>query len=80
MAACAAPEEAQQTEMMDEAPDELVLGPADGHDLPPVDLERVQVGQMAPDFALESLAGPTVALSGYQGEKNVVLVFYRGHW
>ena len=64
---------------MDEM-DELVLGPVDGHDLPGVDLDRVQVGQMAPDFALESLAGPTVALSSFQGEKNVVLVFCRGHW
>ena len=57
-----------------------MLGPVDGHDLPPVDLDRVQVGAEAPDFTLASLAGPNVTLSDYRGEKNVVLVFYRGHW
>ena len=62
------------------AAEEVVLGPADGHDLPGVDLERVQPGQMAPDFSLVSLAGPPVTLSSFQGSKNVVLVFYRGHW
>ena len=58
----------------------VVLGPAEGHDLPGVDLDRVQVGHTAPDFSLVSLAGPPVTLSSFQGEKNVVLVFYRGHW
>jgi len=77
VAGCAAQE--MNEEAMDPI-DELVLGPADGLDLPGVDLERVQVGQMAPDFTLASLAGPLVTLSGFQGEKNVVLVFYRGHW
>ena len=65
------------------APDEpevVVLGPADGLDLPAADLERVQVGQLAPDFTLTSLAGPPVRLSSLRGDKNVVLVFYRGHW
>ena len=57
-----------------------VLGPVDGHDLPPTDLERVREGDEAPDFTLASLAGPDVTLSDYRGEKNVVLVFYRGHW
>jgi hypothetical protein len=57
-----------------------LLGPADGRDLPGVDLERVQVGQPAPDFTLASLAGPPVTLSSFRGAKNVVLVFYRGHW
>jgi outer membrane lipoprotein SlyB len=58
----------------------VTLGPVDGRDLPPVDLDRVQEGQMAPDFTRASLAGPTVTLSDFRGEKNVVLVFYRGHW
>jgi hypothetical protein len=57
-----------------------MLGPVDGHDMPPSDLDRVQVGAEAPDFTLASLAGPNVTLSDYRGEKNVVLVFYRGHW
>lgn len=65
---------------VEQEPEEVVLGPADGHDLPGVDLERVQVGDVAPDFTLASLAGPPVTLSDFRGEKNVVLVFYRGHW
>ena len=67
----------------DDAPPEaapLPLGPADGRDLPPTDLERVQAGDLAPDFSLASLAGPTVTLSDFRGAKNVILVFYRGWW
>ena len=45
-----------------------------------VDLERVAVGDEAPNFTLESFSGEPVELAGYRGEKNVVLVFYRGHW
>jgi len=75
---CAYDEE--QSEAMTEEPAVVVLGPADGLELPGVELERVQTGQMAPDFTLTSLAGAPVTLSGFQGTKNVVLVFYRGHW
>jgi len=60
--------------------DSVALGPADGRDLPGSDLDRVQAGQPAPDFTLASLAGPPVTLSSFRGMKNVVLVFYRGHW
>ena len=56
------------------------LGPADGHDLPRADLERVAVGEEAPNFTLRSFAGGPVELAGYRGAKYVVLVFYRGHW
>lgn len=56
------------------------LGPVDGFDLAPTDLERVAIGAMAPDFSLESMNNDTLTLSDYRGEKNVVLVFYRGHW
>ena len=56
------------------------LGPSDGAGLPPGDLERVAVGGQAPDFTLESSAGERVTLSDHRGKKNVVLVFYRGHW
>ncbi len=56
------------------------LGPHDGAGLPPTNLERVAVGSAAPDFTLESKDGGTVTLSGFRGRKNVVLVFYRGHW
>jgi cytochrome oxidase Cu insertion factor (SCO1/SenC/PrrC family) len=57
-----------------------VLGPKDGHGLPPTDLERVKVGDVAPDFTLEAFRGPPVTLSRFRGKKNVILVFYRGHW
>ncbi len=56
------------------------LGPADGADLPGQDLERIQVGEPAPDFTLASFDGEPVTLSDYRGEANVLLVFYRGHW
>ena len=56
------------------------LGPKDGAGLPPTDLGRVAVGNAAPDFTLESKDGGTVTLSTFRDRKNVVLVFYRGHW
>ena len=56
------------------------LGPKDGHKLPPEDLNRVKVGYRAPDFTLEDMNGKRVSLSTFRGKKNVVLVFYRGHW
>ena len=56
------------------------LGPKEGPTGPPTDLERVRVGDVAPDFTLESLDGRFVTLSSYRGTKNIVLVFYRGHW
>ena len=59
---------------------QMVLGPKDGFDLPPTELDRVAVGSMAPDFSLLTLAGDTVTLSDFRGVKDVVLVFYRGHW
>lgn len=59
---------------------EVMLGPADGHDLPPADTGRVQVGDEAPDFSLVSYAGDIVTLSQYRGSRDVVLVFYRGSW
>lgn len=59
---------------------QTMLGPKDGQTLPPSDLNRVNVGDEAPDFTLEKEAGKTVSLSEYRGQKTVVLVFYRGHW
>ena len=56
------------------------LGPKDGAGLPPLDTSRVSVGTTAPDFTLESKDGGTVTLSQFRGKKDVVLVFYRGHW
>ena len=60
--------------------DAQTLGPADGHDLPSADLERVMVGDEAPLFTLESFDRGPVELAGFRGDRNVVLVFYRGHW
>ncbi len=56
------------------------LGPADGLELSGLDTGRVEVGDIAPDFSLMSYAGTVTTLSDFRGEKNVVLVFYRGHW
>lgn len=64
----------------DVAPEPVRLGPVDGHDLPGADLGRVAVGDTAPDFSLESYADGVVTLSDFRGEKDVILVFYRGHW
>ena len=69
-----------QEEAVNEGAREVTLGPVDGLDLPAADLDRVAVGQTTPDFSLASLAGPTVTISDFRGEKNVILVFYRGHW
>ncbi len=56
------------------------LGPKDGAGLLPTDLARVAVGSPAPAFTLESKDGTIVTLSSFRRQKNVVLVFYRGHW
>ena len=58
----------------------LALGPVDGRDLPPADLERVALGAPAPDFTALSSTGDPVTLSDFRGESNVILFFYRGHW
>ena len=60
--------------------DPITMGPHDGLELTPVDTGRVAVGDVAPDFTAVTYDGPLITLSDYQGEKNVVLVFYRGHW
>ena len=57
-----------------------VLGPADGRELRGTDLDRIRVGDPAPDFALASLDGGVVRLSELRGSHEVILVFYRGHW
>jgi peroxiredoxin len=57
-----------------------MLGPVDGKDMAPTDIERVAVGTRAPDFTLARIGGGTTTLSSFRGRKNVVVVFYRGHW
>jgi cytochrome oxidase Cu insertion factor (SCO1/SenC/PrrC family) len=56
------------------------LGPKDATDLSPTDLQRIKVGQPAPDFTLEDMDGKSITLSDFRGKKTVVLVFYRGYW
>ena len=56
------------------------LGPKDGADLSPTDLERVKVGDKVPDFTLEDMEGQKITLSEVYSKRNVVLVFYRGQW
>ncbi len=73
-------EEGDEMEATPEQSEPLTLGPRDGLDLPATDLERVAVGTVAPDFSLETITGETLTLSAFRGAKNVVLVFYRGHW
>lgn len=53
---------------------------ANDSELQATDLERIKTGKAAPDFHLESVDGNWVSLSSYQNRKNVILVFYRGHW
>ena len=57
-----------------------VLGPVDGFELARADLERVAVGAEAPDFSLMSYRGDVLTLSENRGAREIVLVFYRGHW
>ena len=61
------------------SPARAQLGPKDGANLAPTDLERVKVPDKAPDFRLEDIDGSNI-LSNFRGKKSVVLVFYRGHW
>jgi drug/metabolite transporter (DMT)-like permease len=47
--------------------------------LPPVESNAVPVGRPAPDFTLLDETGAAQQLAALRG-RNVVLVFYRGHW
>jgi cytochrome oxidase Cu insertion factor (SCO1/SenC/PrrC family) len=41
---------------------------------------HVALGEIAPDFTLESHRGTKVTLSDAREKSPVVLVFYRGYW
>jgi cytochrome oxidase Cu insertion factor (SCO1/SenC/PrrC family) len=56
------------------------LGPKDPITQSATDIERVKVGQPAPDFTLEDSDGKAITLSDFRAKKSVVLVFYRGYW
>lgn len=52
---------------------------AGGDQLKPRD-SALQVGELAPDFTLDSHNNQKVTLSSARGSKPTVLVFYRGNW
>ena len=56
------------------------IGPTDNGRMAPTDLNRIKIGDLAPDFTLEGADGQTITLSDFRGKKSVVLVFYRGYW
>jgi len=64
----------------DDPPPPAQLGPHDGLELPPVEPERVAAGDVAPDFTLRAHEGTTITLSDYRRSRDILLVFYRGHW
>ena len=43
-------------------------------------VESEPQGDVAPMFTLPSASGDEVSLESFAGDKNVVLVFYRGFW
>lgn len=44
----------------------------------PVQNRFISIGEEAPDFSLNSVAGESITLSQYRNKKNVVIVFLRG--
>jgi hypothetical protein len=42
--------------------------------------ERVAVGDSAIDFTMQSIDGETYTLSDLRGEKNAIVIFFRGTW
>ena len=47
---------------------------------PPEQPDRVEVGQEAPLFELDTLDGVRLSLEGLRGEAPLVLIFFRGTW
>ena len=47
---------------------------------PPATEAPATAAKLAPTFELPNAAGETISLASYAGDKNVVLVFYRGFW
>ena len=77
---CQGGEAPEAMDMTEEVARPVVLGPVDGFDLAAQDTGRVGLGDMAPDFSLETWRGDTLTLSEFQGKREVILVFYRGSW
>jgi cytochrome oxidase Cu insertion factor (SCO1/SenC/PrrC family) len=66
--------------LFEQDPISAQTGLKDGTKETATELDRVKVGEPAPDFTLQDSDGRKVTLADYRGTKNVVLVFYRGHW
>jgi len=59
----------------------MVLVAAKATPAAPPDLsERVEVGQEAPLFELESSDGESLRLAELRGESPLILIFFRGTW
>jgi hypothetical protein len=56
------------------------LGPKNSVSLLEEGLMALEVGQIAPDFCLDSHNGQSVRLSEYRGWRNVVLAFFPLAW
>lgn len=46
----------------------------------PQQADRVAVGDTAIDFSLQSIDGETYRLSDLRGDKNAIVIFFRGSW
>ena len=47
---------------------------------PAAEGDSAPAGRLAPTFELPNAAGESISLASYAGDRNVVLVFYRGFW
>lgn len=47
---------------------------------PPRQPARVEIGQEAPLFELETLDGELLSLRALRGESSLILIFFRGTW
>jgi len=57
-----------------------LLGSEDARAVPQDPLERVEIGQEAPLFELETLDGELLRLQDLRGESPLILIFFRGTW
>ena len=81
LAACGS--SAEPTEQAPAATGDPATAPAetpDGGSGSTVSGEAEPRGDAAPKFTLPSAAGGSVSLDSFAGDRNVVLVFYRGFW
>lgn len=58
----------------------LMAGAAAAPAAVPEQAERVAVGDTAIDFTMQSIDGETYRLSDLRGEKNAIVIFFRGTW